>query len=100
MICSGSTGISATAPLLSRIGSRVEVLAPECALRQTEQRATAARTDLLIVPPGLELVAESEVVLDRGEIAHHLRRRMRLPASAAARALPARARVLVETDAE
>src|SRR6187401_2908481 len=60
---------------------------PRRALRQSEERAPAARTDALIVLATFDLVAESQVALDGDEVADHRRRRVRLGAARAHRLL-------------
>src|SRR5215471_14964572 len=103
MILMGSTGMVATTLPLDGRCPRRQLLAPCAALRQTEQRAAAARAHLLIVVRslrGIHLVAEPEIPLDRDQIRHHHRRRVRTPATPAPRLLPSRAGVLVEADAD
>src|SRR5215831_15134363 len=102
MICSSLTGSVA----MMFFGSG---LLPQRALRETEQRAAAAWTDLLVMgrrvrlrrnPPYAELVREAEVVLDGDQISHHHRGRVRLAAAGARRRTRCRAGILVEADAE
>ena len=49
----------------------VQVLPPQPALRQSEQRPPTLGTDLLIVATIRQLVSKSELALDDGEIADH-----------------------------
>ncbi len=81
----------------------VQCVPPQRALCEPEQRAAAARADLLIVVGAflrLHLVAEAELPLDLGEVAHHHARRERLAAAAALRLFGAAAGVFVKADAE
>src|SRR5262245_38941729 len=64
-----------------------EPFAPRLALREAEQRAPAARTNLLVMLGSLShihLIGESELALDGHQIAHHHGRGIRLIASPAA----------------
>src|SRR5262245_23558837 len=102
MMCSSSVGIVAT--VLQTSDFRLQTFCMPCpALRQPEQRAPAARADLLVVRGAafrIHLVRETELTLDGDQIADHDRRRVRPAAPAAARLLGSRARILVERDAD
>src|SRR5262245_50390441 len=93
----GSAGSVATRSDQRSGNALGEPLAPGAALREAEERAAAARTDLLIVLGALiHLVRETELLLDDRQITHHHGRRIRLTASPAARLLRALPRILVE----
>src|ERR671910_136146 len=75
---------------------------PQRTLREAEERPAATRADLLVVIRSftwLHLVAESELLLDSCEIAHHQLRRERRAAAPAFSLLGTPASVLVEADA-
>jgi hypothetical protein len=75
-------------------------LHPERTLGETEERAAASGTNLLIVPAVAHLVREPELPLDHDHVAHHHVGCVRLLAAPAPRLLVPRARVPVEADAE
>src|SRR5688572_18779703 len=74
-------------PYLSLV-TVVQVLPPQPALRQSEQRPATLGTDLLVVATIRQLVAKSELTLDDGEIADHRHRGVRLPTATASRLFP------------
>src|SRR5262245_47527778 len=88
MMRRSSTGIVAT--LLSRRQPRSQAVAPRAALREPEQRAPAARTNLLVVVGAGHFIGKTQLALDGCEVAHHHGRRERPVAAAAARLLAAR----------
>src|SRR4029079_11992893 len=99
MIFSSSTGRVAT--LSSARHAAGQPFAPGPGLRQAEQRATAARADLLIMTgTSVHLVGEPQIALDGDQIPHHHGRRVRGAAPAASGLLATRAGVLVEADAD
>src|SRR5262245_20687126 len=96
MIRSSSTGSSATLGLLALAG-------PSPRLRETEEGATAAGTDLLVVTSWVrssKVVPEAELPLDGGQIADHGHGREGTSAADAGRLLASFAEILVEPDAE
>src|SRR5262245_27131395 len=79
--------------------ARPVLAAERPALRGDYQRAPARRTDPLVVPDAVVLVAEAEATLHGDQVLDVHARRESVPAAAAVRGLLARADVLVEGDA-
>src|SRR5262245_29497546 len=103
MILSGSTGMVATMSPRERRRAVSQLSVPRAALRETEERAAAARANLLVMFGALswvELIRKSEISLDGGQIANHHRGRVGAAASAAQRLLSPSPRVLVKADAD
>src|SRR5687768_4689342 len=86
-------------PCLSLI-TIVQVLTPQAALRQAEQRPPAPWTDFLKVAPACQTVLKSELSLHHFQVPNHRQRRVRLRATPAERLFTPAAGVLVEPDAE
>src|SRR5690349_15657573 len=82
---------------------RSSLASPQRALRQSEEDAAASRADLLIVlcaAGAVQLVRESKLALDDGQVADHRGRCVRPAAAAADGLLAARPRLFVEADTE
>ena len=62
----------------SSLVAAFEVLSPQGALRQAEERAPALGADVLVVAATRQLVAKAEFLLDDGQVAHHRPRRQRV----------------------
>src|SRR5262245_52210991 len=97
MIRMGSTGTSATRVTRPSV---IQVLPPQGALRQSEQRPATSRTDLLIVAAIRKLILESQFLLDDREIPNHRLRGEWLAAAAAGGLLRPDADIFVEPDPE
>src|SRR5262245_46912150 len=88
MICTSLTGSVAMGSRRTCRRVAVSLVAPQGGLRQPEKSPTTTRTNLLVVVSGAgcrHLVRESELTLDRHEIAHHRGRGIGLSAAPTSR---------------